>query len=569
MTEKGIRISAAVIIPLCAAVLVFSFFSLRGCGIGNAAQKELSGIRGKARTCFINRDIDSALYWARLLEERSDTVSSPHSYIASLVYTGQAYMMKGETDSMRSYFDRAGSLAARYADNWAMGTMYNVLGCWSLYNELNPDKTIQYLLDGMRYADKSGDDTLSTTLKCNLALASYILKDPTGTEYSVEVYDIGKKQGNTYMIYCGALTSAYMHYSLGEYGKALEYIREAAPYAEMYRDEHGVYTLYGNILLKCGEKEKAEKCYKTALAKNDIQDRLSGTDIFLSYGEYLMEEGDYSRAGALLDSGIRISYLNSNTINRYMMFKAMAQACSLMNRPEDHARYMKLYEHERDSLFNMDNERNISGLKISYERDKFNAQAEAFENRTKKSRVLFTAILTITIAATVVMTALYLYYRQRERRLVEILSKKRKSFIDMTKPVSEIQPDGISAKAAREGVQDSTMQDIFNRLEELMAGRKVYRDKDITRDKVAQMLSTNRTYLTNVIQKYTGMNFYAYINTFRIEEAIKILSDKSNDTPIKAIASDLGFGSLSTFYKFFSAATGYSPSQFRNLPFRW
>lgn len=204
MTEKGIRISAAVIIPLCAAVLVFSFFSLRGCGIGNAAQKELSGIRGKARTCFINRDIDSALYWARLLEERSDTVSSPHSYIASLVYTGQAYMMKGETDSMRSYFDRAGSLAARYADNWAMGTMYNVLGCWSLYNELNPDKTIQYLLDGMRYADKSGDDTLSTTLKCNLALASYILKDPTGTEYSVEVYDIGKKQGNTYMIYCGA-----------------------------------------------------------------------------------------------------------------------------------------------------------------------------------------------------------------------------------------------------------------------------------------------------------------------------------------------------------------------------
>ncbi|MBO8481723.1 MAG: hypothetical protein IAC87_04155 [Muribaculum sp.] len=120
MTEKGIRISAAVIIPLCAAVLVFSFLSLRGCGIGNAAQKELSGIRGKARTCFINRDIDSALYWARLLEERSDTVSSPHSYIASLVYTGQAYMMKGETDSMRSYFDRAGSLAARHADNWAM-----------------------------------------------------------------------------------------------------------------------------------------------------------------------------------------------------------------------------------------------------------------------------------------------------------------------------------------------------------------------------------------------------------------------------------------------------------------
>ena len=60
------------------------------------------------------------------------------------------------------------------------------------------------------------------------------------------------------------------------------------------------------------------------------------------------------------------------------------------------------------------------------------------------------------------------------------------------------------------------------------------------------------------------MSFLAYINTFRIEEAIKILSEKDNDVPMKAIVDDLGFGSMSTFYRLFSAATGFSPSQFRS-----
>lgn len=563
MTEKGIKISASIIIPICAAILIISLIPLmKGNDYG-----ELSQIRNKARICFINRDIDSALYWSRLLGERSDTVSSTYSYIAAMVYTGQAYMMKGEIDSMRRYFDIAGSLAQRYGDNWAMGTMYNVLGCWSLYNELNKEKTIQYLLDGMRYADKTDDDTLSTTLKCNLALASYILKDPAGTEYSKEVYDIGKRQGNSYMIYCGSVTSAYMHYSIRNHEKALEYIKEAVPYAEMYNDEHGVYTLYGNILLECGEKDKAEECYKIALEKNDVSDKLSGTDIFLSYGEYLISQGEYESAASLLDSGISISYSNRNTINRYMMFRAMAKACSLLNRTEDYGRYMNLYLHERDSLFSLQSVRAISGLKISYERDKFNAQAMAFQHSKRRAWILFTSALIATLAATTIMTSLYLYYRKREKELVAVLEEKRPKFIAQEDTRQSTAADSTQGQEASV-TQDITMQDIFRRLEELMRTGHIYRDKDITRDKVAQMLSTNRTYLTNVIQKYTGMNFYAYINTFRIEEAIKILSDKDNDTPIKAIVSDLGFGSMSTFYKFFSAATGYSPSQFRNLSFR-
>ena len=48
-----------------------------------------------------------------------------------------------------------------------------------------------------------------------------------------------------------------------------------------------------------------------------------------------------------------------------------------------------------------------------------------------------------------------------------------------------------------------------------------------------------------------------------IQEAAAILSDPSVDTPIKAVASGLGFTSISTFYRLFQAIKGTSPSQYR------
>ena len=57
--------------------------------------------------------------------------------------------------------------------------------------------------------------------------------------------------------------------------------------AHTYKDEHGVYTLYGDILLKLGREAEAKACYDKALATNNPEDRFSGIDIYLSYGNYL------------------------------------------------------------------------------------------------------------------------------------------------------------------------------------------------------------------------------------------------------------------------------------------
>lgn len=57
-------------------------------------------------------------------------------------------------------------------------------------------------------------------------------------------------------------------------------------------------------------------------------------------------------------------------------------------------------------------------------------------------------------------------------------------------------------------------------------------------------------------------NFRNYINSYRIEEAKKILINES-DKNILTICYDVGFNSKSTFNTCFKKYTGKTPSEFR------
>lgn len=97
-----------------------------------------------------------------------------------------------------------------------------------------------------------------------------------------------------------------------------------------------------------------------------------------------------------------------------------------------------------------------------------------------------------------------------------------------------------------------------------MREEKIYKDNFITKDKVAEILGTNRTYLSRIINEQSKLSFTHYVNRFRIEEAIRLLSDPNNETPLKAISTELGFNSISTFYNLFQSSVGMTPSQYRN-----
>ena len=107
--------------------------------------------------------------------------------------------------------------------------------------------------------------------------------------------------------------------------------------------------------------------------------------------------------------------------------------------------------------------------------------------------------------------------------------------------------------------------DMAAEVDAAMLKNKAYMEPDITLDKLAESLSIIPRDLSMLINRHFGINFYEFINKYRIEEAKKMLLDPENkNTTITDIYLAVGFNSKSVFYTFFKKFENVTPSQFRH-----
>ena len=118
------------------------------------------------------------------------------------------------------------------------------------------------------------------------------------------------------------------------------------------------------------------------------------------------------------------------------------------------------------------------------------------------------------------------------------------------------------------GEQDDSQADgvdkmLFEKVKSLMSKDKIFRQKDITLDSIAGMTGSNRTYVSKTINHYAGQSFPAFLNTYRIADAVRLISDLSQNIPLKQVADEVGFTSMSVFYSAFCKETGMPPGRYR------
>jgi AraC-like DNA-binding protein len=100
-------------------------------------------------------------------------------------------------------------------------------------------------------------------------------------------------------------------------------------------------------------------------------------------------------------------------------------------------------------------------------------------------------------------------------------------------------------------------------LNALMTDKSIYRDFDITLEKLGDMLLITPHQLSQFLNERLNTNFRQYINSYRIEEAKKLLINNPEQSII-SICFTVGFGSKSTLNEIFKKFTGENPSDFRN-----
>lgn len=91
---------------------------------------------------------------------------------------------------------------------------------------------------------------------------------------------------------------------------------------------------------------------------------------------------------------------------------------------------------------------------------------------------------------------------------------------------------------------------------------KPYLNPDLNMHKLSIDLNIPKHQITEVLNTEIEMNFFLFVNTYRIESAKKALLKKSKYFSIEAIGYDCGFNSKSSFFTTFKKLTDLTPLQY-------
>ena len=109
-------------------------------------------------------------------------------------------------------------------------------------------------------------------------------------------------------------------------------------------------------------------------------------------------------------------------------------------------------------------------------------------------------------------------------------------------------------------LKDSDMEELKDRLCNVLEREKLYLNPDIRVGDLAERLYTNKSYLAQTIKLKMGKNFCQLVHYYRVREAMRLYAQNTELT-ITQLCRRVGFNSMTTFNTAFGRNTGFTPAE--------
>ncbi len=120
-------------------------------------------------------------------------------------------------------------------------------------------------------------------------------------------------------------------------------------------------------------------------------------------------------------------------------------------------------------------------------------------------------------------------------------------------------------KYASSRLTDTEAKQFVEELNNVMISAKPFLNPNLTLLQLATELGISTHYLSQIINEKFNLNFFDYINQYRVEEVkTKISNPKFENYSLLGIAFDSGFNSKSAFNRIFKKFTNQTPSQYKS-----
>lgn len=524
---------------------------------------------------------------------------------------GQVLQVMSFHDSATLYFD----LALDYLDRNVLpqayysiltnkGTSYYAMGSYALANEI-------YLKVIEEGADIMTHESLSAVYS-NLGL-SY--KKTSNYEAALKYYEKAFQIDDSLnMKFDKAIDLANIggvYFSWKQYDEAQHYLNQSLDIYQELDNKRGIASIYSNIAgaqKANNQLDEARINYEKALELAlEIDDNYQLASAYHGLGMLVFEEEQYEksieyetqakeyfkitqRPFGLCNVSLSLcrSYLAlndfTNAKEELQLADQYAQKTNSLELKKDVAlqfanfysrkgenkksnEYYKSYIRLNDSLFNQKSHRLVTEFNIKLktleqqrEMEKISLENEINESRIyNKNRLIILLIIGIVIALIGILV-IFRFYRQKQRTY-QILYEKSKEEFKAAPKIESCQKDMIKA-----GIGDDVLKDLLEKLHTKMEEEKVFLNMDLSIHKLAQLMDTNTSYLSKIINDYYHQNFNSFINKYRIRAAQEMMHEKKfRNYTIEALAHECGFRSKSSFNEAFKKISGLTPGYYMQM----
>ena len=540
----------------------------------------------------------------------------------ALFYQGLSQLFTGKGGGSLQSLSQSRDLAEEIENDSILALVTNAMGIYHAMVENNRFVAQQFFFRSLDYAEKARYEQLKGRVYGNLLTLTHTATDTAGLANARRIYDYGHEQHDYEQTFMGAYYQANYYNLTGDNQRAETFLREALDiYRDYpYDDVASVYTLYSKVKMDMGQTDEAERYARQAIALADsLHQPFLLPDTYLQYAEVLSRTGNPALSNAMAQRALETADLASSKTQAVACYRLMARNSRMLGQ---NAQAMDCLERANQlmdtlTLINMERLNHERTIMLDIQKKEQEAQLRRQQMASQRRMNIFLGVAVALLTA--LLAVIYVLYRHRNRLYKNIVrqnaaavrhQKELQQRIDRLmehpegkapgEPGNPKEPgipgkpgkSGESGKSGKSGESgepgisgisgapdapidpsdpgnklvdnDEKKQALYDRACQLMEQERLYTDPQLNRERLAELLGTNRTYLSTIIKEKSGMSYLQFVNSYRIDEAIRILSDPDKiDYPLKQIWSDLGFNSPATFYKLFQQAVGITPSVYR------
>ncbi len=119
-------------------------------------------------------------------------------------------------------------------------------------------------------------------------------------------------------------------------------------------------------------------------------------------------------------------------------------------------------------------------------------------------------------------------------------------------------------EAAKDKVDEKLTDTAIQKVQQGMEIQKLFLKQNLNIDEFSKRINLPVKEVSAVINKHYGTNFFEFMNSYRVEEAKRLLSDNQHaDMTVMDVLLHAGFNSKSAFHRFFNRLVGMSPTEYR------